>query len=122
MAFCIGGAGLAQSGSVDDRAGGGVRRTAVWGAEQHPSSIVLLGAEAHYAEIEYGWIEPGPLVAHGPAPLLRVKRFWEKPSLPEARALLLLGSLWNTFVTVGHASAFLDLLRARVPTSAPSRR
>ena len=25
MAFCIGGAGLAQSGSVDDRAGGGVR-------------------------------------------------------------------------------------------------
>ena len=28
-------------------------------AQEYPKSIILLGAEAHYAEIEYGWIEPG---------------------------------------------------------------
>jgi mannose-1-phosphate guanylyltransferase len=85
------------------------------GAELHPDSIVLLGAAADYAEVEYGWIEPGPAISHGPIALLGVNRFWEKPSLQHARALLRRGCLWNTFVTAGRASTFLDLLCSQVP-------
>jgi mannose-1-phosphate guanylyltransferase len=90
-------------------------RSAIAGAEQYPDSIVLVGAEAHYAEVEYGWIEPGSAVSQAPVPLLRVNRFWEKPSLSQARELLGSGCLWNTFVTIGHAKTFLDLLCSQVP-------
>src|SRR6266478_5698501 len=83
---------------------------AISGAEQYPDSIILLGAEAHYPEIEYGWIEPGAAISHAPIELLRVNRFWEKPSLPQAQTLLRDGCLWNTFVTAGYARTFLDLL------------
>jgi mannose-1-phosphate guanylyltransferase len=90
-------------------------RSAMSGAEEYPDSVVLLGAQAHYAEVEYGWIEPGSVIADAPMPLLRVNRFWEKPSLPQARELLCRGCLWNTFVTIGHARSFLDLLCSQVP-------
>ena len=90
-------------------------RSVITAAEMHSDSVVLLGAAAEYAEVEYGWIEPGPAVSHGPISLLRVHRFWEKPSLPEARALLRRGCLWNTFVNAGRASTFLDLLCSQVP-------
>ena len=90
-------------------------------AEEHPASVLLLGAEAHHPEVEYGWIEPGraildvPPLDVAPIPLFRVSRFWEKPSLPEAEVLLRRGCLWNTFVTVGRAEAFLDLLCSEIP-------
>jgi mannose-1-phosphate guanylyltransferase len=85
-------------------------------AQEYPKSIILVGAEAHYPEIEYGWIEPGFVIrASGAMQLLRVNRFWEKPSLSQARALMSGGCLWNTFVTVGRASTFLDLLRSQIP-------
>jgi mannose-1-phosphate guanylyltransferase len=85
-------------------------------AGEHPASVVLLGAEARHAEVEYGWIEPGRAILDEPAvPLFRVSRFWEKPSLPEAEVLLRRGCLWNTFVTVGRAEAFLDLLCSEIP-------
>jgi mannose-1-phosphate guanylyltransferase len=90
-------------------------RSVISGAEQHPDSIVLLGAAAHYAEVEYGWIEPGPAISHAPISLLHVNRFWEKPSLPQAQALLRRGCLWNTFVTAGRPGAFIDLLCSQVP-------
>jgi mannose-1-phosphate guanylyltransferase len=99
----------------DAEAYGRAIRSAISGAEQYPDSVVLLGAEAHYAEVEYGWIELASVVSHAPIPLLRVNRFWEKPSLHQARALLRRGCLWNTFVTVGRASTFLDLLCSQVP-------
>jgi mannose-1-phosphate guanylyltransferase len=92
----------------DFEAFGRAIRSAISGAEQYPDSIVLLGAEARYAEVEYGWIDPGSAISHVPVPLLRVNRFWEKPSLRQDRALLRRGCLWNTYVTVGHASTFLD--------------
>jgi hypothetical protein len=50
---------------------------------------------------------------------MQVTRFWEKPSLPKAGALLEQGSLWNTFATIGYASTFLDLLRLQVPDTMP---
>ena len=43
-----------------------------------------------------------------------MRHFWEKPPLASARELMRKGGLWNTFVTVGHAVAFLKLLGATV--------
>jgi mannose-1-phosphate guanylyltransferase len=48
-------------------------------------------------------------------PLCRVNRFWEKPALHQARVLLRSGCLWNTFVTIGSAATFLDLICSEVP-------
>jgi mannose-1-phosphate guanylyltransferase len=84
---------------------------AVTVAEHHPDTVVVLGAEAEQAEVEYGWIEPGThFDCHFTKGLLRVSRFWEKPSYPTAQALLARGCLWNTFVMVGRASLFQTLV------------
>jgi mannose-1-phosphate guanylyltransferase len=80
-------------------------------AQHHSDTLVVLGAQAEHAEVDYGWIEPGvrfqsPLTNT----LLRVNRFWEKPSQLMAQALMARGCLWNTFVMIGRASIFLALL------------
>jgi mannose-1-phosphate guanylyltransferase len=91
-------------------------RSAVLLAGRHAESIILLGAEAHAPEVEYGWIEPGTAIVNSAAAqLFRVSRFWEKPSLAQAQTLLRAGSFWNTFVTIGSARAFLDLLISQIP-------
>jgi mannose-1-phosphate guanylyltransferase len=85
-------------------------------AEQFRQSLVIVGAEAEYAETEYGWIEPGLAVPDTTVrPLCRVNRFWEKPASPQARTLLQSGCLWSTFVTIGSAATFLELLGSQVP-------
>jgi len=84
--------------------------------QEYPESILLLGAEARYPEVEYGWIEPGrTLVESRTNSLHRVARFWEKPTSDRAERLQRRGCLWNTFVTIGLAGTFLELLRATVP-------
>ena len=83
---------------------------------RHPELLLLLGAEAQYPEVEYGWIEPSVGFKCGVVgSLLRVNRFWEKPSLHDARMLLARGCLWNTFVMIGRAKMFLDMLNASSP-------
>ncbi len=85
-------------------------------AARHPHSLVLLGAEATHPETEYGWIETEPI--HGRSwgsQVHRVSRFWEKPSRDTAQDLFSQGSLWNTFVMIGRASAFLRALLKTVP-------
>ena len=85
-------------------------------ARRHSKTVILLGAEAHAPEVDYGWIEPGQLIGKEPdSSLLRVNRFWEKPSLSEAQSLLDARCLWNTFVGIGSGRAFLDLLNSQVP-------
>jgi mannose-1-phosphate guanylyltransferase len=85
-------------------------------AGTYSESIILLGAEAHNSEVEYGWIEPGQVIEDLPAAqLLRVNRFWEKPSLSQAETLLDAKCLWNTFVMIGTGRAFLDLLNSQIP-------
>ncbi len=87
-------------------------------AEIHPDSLILLGAEPRYPEVEYGWIEPGSSVLTASRPsLMRVSRFWEKPPIEKARELLSAGCLWNTFVGVGSAKAFLPLFCSTVPAT-----
>lgn len=78
-----------------------------------PDRVVLLGIEARAPETEYGWIEPAaqPVLRDG-EPVFPIRRFWEKPSPELADALFSRGCLWNSFVMVGRASAFLDLIAA----------
>ena len=100
----------------DDESFGLMVRSATSAAQLFPQSLVIVGAKAEYAETEYGWIEPGPTVLHTqPRPLSIVNRFWEKPSLPQARDLLQSGCLWNTFITIGSAATFLELVCSEVP-------
>src|SRR5262249_54272176 len=47
--------------------------------------------------------------------LLHVARFWEKPSPPIAETLFRRGCFWNTFITVGYARTFLELVCAEAP-------
>jgi mannose-1-phosphate guanylyltransferase len=91
-------------------------RSAVECAEHNPESVILVGADAEYPETDYGWIEPGVIVSNATgAPLARVSRFWEKPSLQQAHAPLRRGCLWNTFVTGGRATTFFEMLCSQVP-------
>jgi mannose-1-phosphate guanylyltransferase len=85
-------------------------------AESHPQNVILLGAVANRPEIEYGWIEPETNFASPFGNELRhVKRFWEKPSYQVAQSLLDRGCLWNTFVMVGRAGAFLTMIKPSAP-------
>jgi len=85
-------------------------------APRDPERIFLLGARPDSPETGYGWIEPGSsLVAPD---VRRVVRFWEKPSPQTARACLYRGCVWNTFVMVGRAEAFLNAAREATPSLA----
>ena len=92
-------------------------RSAIALATQQPESLILVGAAPRWPEVEYGWIEPGRgIMSADGISVRRVARFWEKPALGIARQLMHDGGLWNTFVTIGHSNAFLDLLMSTVPT------
>jgi mannose-1-phosphate guanylyltransferase len=83
-------------------------------AEQRSSSVVLLGLEAISPEADCDWITVGGTV-NDHQHLVEVKALEEKPSLPVAKTLVEAGSLWNTFVMVGHVCTFLELAWATVP-------
>ena len=85
-------------------------------ADEERGSVFLLGAGAERPETEYGWIEPEyPAENHSRRAFSPVRRFWEKPSLEIARDLLKQGCLWNTFVMIGSAGAFLEMIRKTSP-------
>lgn len=83
-------------------------------SRREPDSVILVGANPHGPEVEYGWIEAGAAVG-AQKPAFRVRGFHEKPSRPMARLLLERGSLWNTFVMVGKISAFLEMICSALP-------
>ncbi len=84
-------------------------------AVQRSNSIVLLGAPPHSPETEYGWIELGAPVGGVARASFRVQRFCEKPSAQVARRLMARGSLWNTFVMVGHIRSLLAMADDSLP-------
>jgi mannose-1-phosphate guanylyltransferase len=103
---------------ANDAAFGATVRSAIEVSRKHRDSIVLIGAKPQWPEVEYGWIEPGASMTTGSGiPLFNVNRFWEKPPLATAHQLMKTGGLWNTFVTIGHGSAFLRLLTGTVPSA-----
>ncbi len=88
--------------------------TAFSHAKEFPDAVVLLGAQPEYPELEYGWIELGDPLQRNE--LFHVRSFREKPSLEIARKLWLgRDSVWNTFVMVGRAKAFLEMFDAALP-------
>jgi mannose-1-phosphate guanylyltransferase len=78
-------------------------------AVRRTDSVVLLGAHPQGPEVEYGWIELGRS-AGGAS--FHVRGFCEKPPVHVARELLERGSLWNTFVMVGHVRSLLQMVNA----------
>ena len=100
---------------ADNAAFAATVKSAINVSSEHDDSIVLIGAKPEWPEVEFGWIEPGVLITNGTrTPLFDVGRFCEKPRLAEARSLMRKGGLWNTFITIGRAGAFLKLLSATV--------
>lgn len=84
-------------------------------AEGRPEAVVLLGVHPRGPEVEYGWIEVGENLGGPLGDASRVVGFHEKPTLPMAELLFQTGCLWNTFVMVGRASAFLNMTAEAVP-------
>jgi len=84
--------------------------------ESGEETVILLGTPATYAETEYGWIEvEASISTNAAAGILRVRRFWEKPSPQLAAELFEKGCVWNTFVMVGRVRTFLDLIQPCAP-------
>jgi mannose-1-phosphate guanylyltransferase len=77
--------------------------------------VVLLGIVPDAPEESYGWIQPGVPLTTDSHQVFEVCRFWEKPSRKTACRLMRSGCLWNSFVMVGYASTFLDLIRRSLP-------
>jgi mannose-1-phosphate guanylyltransferase len=78
-----------------------------------PHELTLLGMTPDGVEEGYGWIEPAG-EERGRASRA-VRRFWEKPSLPWAQAILARGALWNTFVGVARAATVWEMTRQTAP-------
>ena len=93
--------------------------TAAWrvmiSLAERSDSVVLLGAQPDYPEVEYGWIELGSPLGREGSQLFRVREFREKPVIEVARRLFEQGSLWNTFVMVGRVDAFLKIIESAAP-------
>ena len=85
-------------------------------AERPSAPVVLLGIVPDAPEVSYGWIEPGAPIGFGAGSVFRVSRFWEKPSLDLASALMERGCLWNSFIMVGRVNSFLNLIRRALPS------
>ena len=88
---------------------------AVQVVEAYPDRLLLLSAEPHYPEPDYGWIQPGdPLVHEGCRPR-EVRCFREKPTRELAELYLQAGFLWNTLITVAKAETLWNLGLRLVP-------
>ena len=90
-------------------------RRAFDAGDERTQPAVLLGTSPTHPEVSYGWIEPGPPVETVGRRLFRVRRFWEKPSLPVAKVLVSLGCFWNTFVIVSRVRTLLGIIKAAAP-------
>jgi len=85
-------------------------------AEFYPEMVFLLGIVPEKPEASYGWIEPAALLQNPYAESIScVSRFWEKPSAVCASDLMGRGCLWNSFIMVGRADAFLNLAQRTIP-------
>ncbi len=74
-------------------------------------ALVTLGVRATRPETGFGWIEPAP----GEGPDRAVRRFVEKPPLPEAERHLAAGHLWNAGVFAWSPKALLGAVATHLP-------
>ena len=84
--------------------------------EAYPEFLVLIGVKPQQAEVEYGWIEPRKeIIPYRGHDFFPVHRFWEKPAPGMAEQLRASGCLWNTFVSIGWTSTFLQHFQKHMP-------
>ena len=86
---------------------------AVVEVRRFPRELLLLGMTPDRLEEDYGWIEPVKEEAGRESRAIR--KFREKPSLVEARALMARGALWNTFVFVAQTTTLWRMFRETAP-------
>ena len=80
--------------------------------ERDPRRLVLVGAEPHGPEPDYGYIIPGAQSAAQRVSRIReVVHFVEKPSPADSARLIRGGALWNTFVMVLRPRTLFGLVR-----------
>jgi mannose-1-phosphate guanylyltransferase len=87
-------------------------------SESFPEKLILAGAQATYAETDYGWIAPG-LSLDSSICESRAARdvagFQEKPSLSIAQQYLESGYLWNTMIVVARLKTLWSIGRRLQP-------
>ena len=83
-------------------------------AEMWPDKLVLLGAVPDGPEEDYGWIEP-VRSSSAVSSALRIRRFREKPSAPEAEELYSRGCLWNTMIMAVKVRTLWEIGRQCLP-------
>jgi mannose-1-phosphate guanylyltransferase len=81
--------------------------------QQFPHEFTLLGMTPDEIKEGYGWIEPASKGIGRRT--WAVRRFWEKPTVAEAQALLRRRALWNTFVCVAQVTTMWELVRKTAP-------
>lgn len=95
-------------------------RRAVRIAKSRPDRVVMLGVTPDRLELDYGWIQPGHLLADPPGePVQAVRSFLEKPGAAQADAALRTGALWNTLVCAASVERLWTLGRQCLPDMMP---
>lgn len=87
--------------------------TAVAHTSMRSGELVLLGIEPSEPDSELGYIVPA--TSKGADDPRSVARFVEKPSRPDAAALIAGGALWNSFIFSAGAATIIELMRSRHP-------
>lgn len=79
--------------------------------------LVTLGITPTFPETGYGYIEAGDALAHANGqPVLRVRRFREKPSLELAQQFLAQGNyFWNSGIFIWRAAKIIDEFQVHMP-------
>jgi mannose-1-phosphate guanylyltransferase len=82
--------------------------------------LVTLGITPQRADTGFGYIEAGePIGIKAPLPVLKVKRFIEKPKQDAAEKMIAAGGhYWNAGMFVWRVSAILDAYREHLPKTA----
>jgi mannose-1-phosphate guanylyltransferase len=82
--------------------------------------LVTLGITPDRADTGFGYLEAGePLDIKAPLPVLKVKRFIEKPKQDAAEKMIAAGGhYWNAGMFVWRVSAILDAYREHLPKTA----
>ncbi|MBI5135440.1 mannose-1-phosphate guanylyltransferase [Candidatus Uhrbacteria bacterium] len=83
---------------------------------RHPRALLVVGMPARSPDSGLGYIVSArPAIPPYPD-VYRVARFFEKPTLKRARALITAGNCyWNPTIIVGHASRLWESIRAHAP-------
>jgi mannose-1-phosphate guanylyltransferase len=110
---------LPSDSYVADAAGYRVLVSAALDLARTPGNLVVMGIPPTRPETGYGYIERGDVVSRPRGvEAYAVRRFTEKPALPEARQYVDSGNyLWNAGMFFWRASTFLEELRRFLPAT-----